>query len=212
MNTTITILRPYNFEQTEKLEELKDTLKNEGIDDFDSFISSINDGKNKEKIDKLKNAMRVMGDGKDMNINSMALLSAPNLAHKAWAPSAKCSKSGCIYTGDICLKTKTQWNSFNEYLKFDNLSEIGCIGCIQVPHHGSKHSFNSKLIKEGCSYIISAGEENQYDHPDIEVLLELLKKRVNTQLITEETKPMIFKYSINDNRGIEIRSEMDASE
>lgn len=41
------------------------------------------------------------------------------------------------------------------------------IGCIQVPHHGSRYSYNhglSELVR--CQYyVISAGEKNSFRHP-----------------------------------------------
>lgn len=74
----------------------------------------------------------------------------------------------CLYTGDITLKDIV-------------ISLIGKvtngykIGSFQVPHHGSKHSWNNDVFSmidvEVCtSYFLSHGIANKYHHPNKDVV------------------------------------------
>src|SRR5699024_6704712 len=69
--------------------------------------------------------------------------------------------SGCIYTGDYDALDKTKWEelekAYREYWEH--------IGCVQIPHHGSKNNFNQNFLKMNAFFIISAGYSNKYGHP-----------------------------------------------
>ena len=60
-------------------------------------------------------------------------------------------KSGCLFMGDYDASGKEKWKQLEEayepYLKY--------IGCVQIPHHGSRRSFNSKLLNIDAEFVIS---------------------------------------------------------
>ena len=63
---------------------------------------------------------------------------------------------------------------------------MNSIGCLQVPHHGSKYNFNKKLLDFNASYIISAGRTNKYRHPHADVIKEMYMERKYPWIVTEE--------------------------
>jgi beta-lactamase superfamily II metal-dependent hydrolase len=94
------------------------------------------------------------------------------------------TKCGCLYTGDYNAKTEKNYkaldSAFSKY--WDNILTL------QVPHHGSKNSFNKNLIREGIDhYFISAGEKDRYKHPNIEVLREFADAKKEVRIITEKS-------------------------
>lgn len=96
-------------------------------------------------------------------------------------------KCGCMYLGDISLKSKIKKNILQviyELLPSDIKDDLGTI---QIPHHGSDENFNEKIFEyydkknniwekwpEDINYVISAGKGNPYGHPGIYVLKSLL--------------------------------------
>ncbi|MEB3825687.1 MAG: MBL fold metallo-hydrolase [Desulfurococcales archaeon] len=71
-----------------------------------------------------------------------------------------------LYTGDLPLFNDKICEEFCNYYKhlLDNI----CV--YQIPHHGSKTSYNSKLGLCACSMVVSYGLKNKYNHPDTNVL------------------------------------------
>lgn len=96
-------------------------------------------------------------------------------------------RSGCLYTGDLKMfddevvnKLKREYSGYWETLM-----------AMQVPHHGSKVSFNKKLVMQGVYYIISAakpnaGKPNKYDHPGEQVKKDICQGGGNIKIVTED--------------------------
>ena len=100
-------------------------------------------------------------------------------------------KNGCLYTGDYdCSGT----------LKFNDLKRAysnywDSIGCITIPHHGSKHNYNSSLTSKGHIFcVISAGINNSYQHPHALVMRDLLLKRIITFWVNEDKTSKVQTY------------------
>ena len=102
------------------------------------------------------------------------------------------SDIGCIYTGDVHLKTIV--NDFKNKIK-------GCkhylpVNTIQVPHHGSKNGFDIDFFNDfsegrlGIISPISFGLSNPYGHPSSMVI---------KQLTLEHHLPV---YVTNDKRDL----------
>lgn len=92
---------------------------------------------------------------------------------------------GCLYLGDY---DANNWEELNNKYK----SYWEKIGMIQVPHHGSKHNYNFELSKkEAYIFIISAGENNKYGHPDPSIFNSLLENQKFPFLISENKKSEI---------------------
>ena len=88
---------------------------------------------------------------------------------------------GCLYMGDHDASGKYKWKELiNAYATYWNN-----IGCVQIPHHGSKHNYNKELAKLDAYYIISAGMNNRYQHPHSLVIKDLLFNGNFPYIITE---------------------------
>ncbi|HBZ64766.1 MAG TPA: hypothetical protein DEO89_09335 [Lachnospiraceae bacterium] len=182
---------PFNFKQTEQIVLLKDNLKSE----FDSEITGAelekkwkNGNKNDQK--KIINAYRNIPG--DFNTNSMTLFSGT--AHnyfRQYLLNCKCNycncnnfdkKAGCLYTGDYKASGRNNWKELQKaYSKYWDK-----IGCIQIPHHGSKYNFNDKFLDYNCFFVISAGYSNKYKHPHSEVIKKFLLRDIKPNLVTEQ--------------------------
>ena len=81
-------------------------------------------------------------------------------------------------------KWETLRDAYEEYWK--------SIGCVQVPHHGSKHNFNEQLLNNNWEYIISVGKKNRYRHPHAKVMREFMLKNIMPYIITEESQKLIM--------------------
>lgn len=170
-----------------------------------------------EKIDRLKNIYSAIGSP---NEYSMAVYSGPlksklHLVHFDTNLRVNCCcppythvlrfcpfledifEPGCMYLGDMNLNNSMDpLKIIYRYLGID-LQEM--IGTIQVPHHGSKDNYNSKLLEtydlhknswtprhRRVVYVISVGESNTYGHPDGFVMNELINSGHFLKLVTED--------------------------
>lgn len=128
------------------------------------------------------------------NTNSMTLFSGTKSKHPVIildsfrCPCIKyhwCIKTGALYMGDYDASGSQKWkqlqSAYQEYIPY--------IGCLQVPHHGSKHNFNLKLLDiESCRvYFISAGLNNKYKHPDGDVIKQIMLSDKRLSIVTEQS-------------------------
>lgn len=91
-------------------------------------------------------------------------------------------KAGCLYTGDYNASGRNNWKELQKaYSKYWDK-----IGCIQIPHHGSKYNFNDKFLDYNCFFVISAGYSNKYKHPHSEVIKKFLLRDIKPNLVTEQ--------------------------
>lgn len=80
-------------------------------------------------------------------------------------------KSGCLYTGDYDASNTDAFYELRD--RYDDYWDN--IGCIQVPHHGSKGNWNSGFLdSEARDFVISCGTHNQYRHPSSFVLIDIM--------------------------------------
>lgn len=179
---------PYNFRRTDRIKQLQDELNK-------VFGKSINSediqvmwktGTERER-EKIKNAYTAVKGS--FNTNSMTLYSGMQEQWMGqWIASCyrcycKCNlkKIGCLYMGDYDASGKYKWKDLiNAYDTYWNN-----IGCVQLPHHGSKHNYNKELAKLDAYHIISAGMNNRYQHPHSLVIKDLLFNGSCPYIITE---------------------------
>ena len=97
---------------------------------------------------------------------------------------------GCLYTGDYNASNPEAFKDlkarYEEYWPY--------IGCVQIPHHGSKDSYNPMLIGEKQSCVISAGKKNRYNHPDSQVINDILLRDGILFIVTEDAKSRLVEY------------------
>lgn len=93
------------------------------------------------------------------------------------------NNAGCIYTGDCNLNKISPDAFLKKYL------DSKMVGTIQIPHHGSKGSFNTKwLYTGGLRCPISYGTSNSYNHPHEEVVADIKNKGSHRIRITEDER------------------------
>lgn len=138
-----------------------------GIDDSSKLSDAIlnNQLSITDIISKIKRLYKEEKILSEVNSNSLLVYSGPtNIIEN------KIRLYGCLYTGDsIFLNNNNLLNYLNRALH----SYKQNIGLIQVPHHGSKHNFSSKIfsINPDCrQFFISYGIRNIYGHPSISVI------------------------------------------
>lgn len=174
---------PFNFRFNERSQKLKELFLKEKIPlEIKSFIQSYE--KNKHKI--ISFYREIKGD---MNTNSLVLYSGPSKKHveKSVGNNLFClcldNRVGCLYLGDFNAKGNQKWNQLKGvYEKY-----FECIGTIQVPHHGSTHNYNKELnFQKNLVSVISAGINNQFNHPDASTLKEIVLKKGIPIVITEK--------------------------
>jgi hypothetical protein len=172
---------PFNLKNDLLSDEIKEYISKNPMPDIPNEMPGWWD----EHQDDLKKLYKK--DRRDINANSLVVYSGPL--------DTKC---GCLYMGDYNAKTKKDYNAlvaaFSEY--WDNIIAL------QVPHHGSKNSFNKSLIHEGIEhYFISAGQNDQYHNPDTEVLHEFADAKKEVRIITEKTcSPCCFWIFCQDDQ------------
>ena len=188
---------PFNFRQKSRYNELINELNKEFKEDIDleKILYIIKD--NDDNIEKFKKAYRKVTGS--TNTNTMVLFSGTknkNTIQRIY--NKRCSScyypycdpcchfhspSGCLYMGDYNASGQTRWQGLKDaFCKYWDL-----IGCVQIPHHGSKHSYNSELTDlYNCFYVISAGKKNQFRHPHSQVVKDMLFKGLQPIIVTED--------------------------
>ena len=191
---------PFNYRETSKYKKMIVELENEfgsKIDLKDALYMVDNDP---SVIPRYKSVYeRIPGD---INSNSMVLFSGPkdkkrtleecffpasidiDMFIRTRAPIGP----GCLYMGDYDANGKDKWKKLKEaYSEYWSR-----IGCIQIPHHGSKNNYNKELANDPRKvYVISAGEHNPYGHPDDSVIKDLYIKRSSFHVVTEDKQSKV---------------------
>ena len=207
---------PYNFREQSRIGELKAALCRELQLSDEALESELNNGdllsrwKDKESREKIKRAYKSISG--EFNTNSMTLFSGrkSNNGFQIAQCGYPCSNpfhpcrtfhfhryptclyslrkkaSGCLYTGDYNASGSDEWITLNEhYLQYWN-----SIGCIQIPHHGSRHSFNDGFCGFDAYLVVSAGRDNPYHHPHVGVLVKLCENGRFPAVVTQDPYSM----------------------
>lgn len=152
---------PFNVQFNELIEEFREKLKNEGLDygkltDKDYVLGNIS---------ILKQIYENLGKrpsvGTVINLNSLLVMSYPKDAEKCcfvdsirmsgyywehWMCHHNWSYPGsCLYTGDTSANETFVWQRIEKII--DHCLGIdSTLGLLQIPHHGSKNSYDDKLL------------------------------------------------------------------
>ena len=202
---------PYNFQEQSRIGELKAALCRELQLHDEELQNELNNGyllsrwDDNESREKIKRAYKSIPG--EFNTNSMTLFSGevasclqqsslhqeyPLHSHPLWARqpfplrdfycSNRLTASGCLYTGDYDAKGSRNWTT----LKIHYQRYWDSIGCVQIPHHGSRNSFNNELAELNAYFVISAGLGNHYHHPHAEVIATLREKGHLPAVVTQD--------------------------
>lgn len=189
---------PYNFMQTDRIVELQNYLDKSFERKIDSVeLQRLWTKGTKADKEKIKDAYKSVKGS--FNTNSMTLYSGINaeevrqslvnrcfcgycFKHKFCAKWCNTKPVGCLYTGDYDASGKYKWRDlFNAYSSYWET-----IGCVQVPHHGSKHNYNTELANLDAYFVMSAGAHNRYHHPHTIVIKDLLFHGHYPYVVTEQ--------------------------
>ena len=178
---------PYNFESKERykivMKELKDKVKE--IETADDIAKVWQEGDN----EKRKIIKKAFGKGKMANTNSMTLFSGEitkKFKQRKSNWNSPETASGCLYTGDYNAKKK--WKELEKKYKeyWEN------IGCVQIPHHGSKYNFNENFLRMPAKYYVTSERtRGKQEYPAKEVQ-ESFGKEKETLYVADEYKKQLF--------------------
>ncbi len=186
---------PFNFRQTKRVQILLDNLKIQ----FQRDITEVELVRLWEKghpgdRDKIKQAYLNVPGG--LNVNSMVLFSGEidhglrQYRHGGCGGYCCCgdTPSGCLFTGDYdaagAMKWKELKGAFQRYWAY--------IGCVQIPHHGSRHNFNADFVRMRAFFVLSAGYANRYHHPHASVIKAFLLRGIMPHIVTEQPGSAVF--------------------
>lgn len=152
---------PFNVQFNELIEEFREKLKNEGLD----YRSLTDKDYLPGRIRKLKKIYRSLGKrpsgGTAINLNSLLVMSYPKDAEKCcFVDSIRMSSyyckywmchhnwiypGSCLYTGDTSANETFVWQRIEKIIA-QCLGIDSILGLLQIPHHGSKNSYDNKLL------------------------------------------------------------------
>lgn len=200
---------PFNIENKTRSKELECKLKKAGLNVSELKTDSLNtlrkliDTKSKNKIKKIYESLNG-----DINENSLVIYSGPydisrkyailnyDLDHETlfrYLVSCEhylefpCDRVACVFTGDVDLNEFDITKVFGSYWN--------AVGTVQIPHHGSLHSFKPDFLKSKIMYCpVSFGTENNYGHPSYNVISEIIKEMSYVIKVTEKMDSGYVQY------------------
>lgn len=199
---------PFNFEQKDRCRIFKERLaacpllKGRPV----AFDTSLFD--DKETLKAVKCIYKSLPGG--INGNSLMLYSGPlqegcllkvdvegeGESEKPEKDHSGFCRAGCLYTGDMNLKAE----GAIPYIRRLPEKDLDNLHLIQVPHHGSKHSYDKALLALNPNvqdYFLSYGTKNRYKHPHAEVRDSLKRAGKNLHAVSEQENTRYeLQYSI----------------
>jgi hypothetical protein len=167
---------PYNFKHKDRQKQLVQKLTCAGFDinkmrnDPSYSLCGLTTSTDRKKLRQIYS--QINGS---VNENSMLVYSGPSsltedccscfCQEKDCCPIDSIFEAGCIFTGDCDLNKVNIQQAYSKFIKH--------VGTIQIPHHGSQHSFDLLAFTGGRSTLfcpVSFGTKNIYGHPSPEVI------------------------------------------
>ena len=180
---------PYNFELTNRKQELEELLA-ANLSSFCSLdqLQTLWEENKNDAQKKIKKAYENLKGSH--NPNSMTLYSGTKemQGYQYFSNNCYCKycykkrhyKVGCLYTGDYDASKYITFDELraNYHLYWQN------IGCVQIPHHGSKYNYNSEFANMHAFFLISARTNSSHPHPY--VVNDLRLNDHNPLIVTEK--------------------------
>ena len=177
---------PYAFQSAQRSTHFKETLKKAGIyDTLQRDILTVDFRNNPKMRNAVKKAYNTITSN-DINLSTMTVFSgsrSENILQYYYrdvcycCSPCECSRryypSGCLYTGDYHAASEREWDALRQAYEAD----WNRIGVFTIPHHGSSNSYNNELARQRAAFIINAGYNNSYRHPNHIVLRRLIENR-----------------------------------
>ena len=190
------VYAPFNIRNTLEAERVKQRFVHSfGNDMSPSRIANLigEADRSEDILDKIRGLYKGIRGG--FNANSMTLYSGATDSTLRQYPDVDVSvlnkfnciipnytESGGLYTGDFfAANGKPYWSELKAaYCRF-----WSNIGCVQVPHHGSKYNFNGDLLAMNAYNVISVGFGNMYHHPSNAVVSQYLARQTFPFIVTQ---------------------------
>ena len=206
---------PFNIKYHERIEDFKKGLESVGID-FDILLKQGKDAF--EKINELKSVYQSLskdksdGYGTAINLNSLQMMSYPaspdycngyeriTICESYFDDYYKWNKGymrykftekenlypgSCLYTGDTSSNSPYIWNTLMN--KIDHYLNAHLV-LFQIPHHGSKHSNDERIINEDQIYAAFTNFDPNYWQKiyDPNISLQFYLQRKPLILVTDD--------------------------
>ena len=194
---------PVNSRLKESREkELKKELKNSPVfgnlyvrgndPDWRQFSDYVKQG----HLTDLQKVMKKVFNG-NHNEYSMTVLShrpekchqpCEKYCHKAIPNQNRYCTLNCLYMGDFDPK-----QGIDVMLK--RYDDLRYVGMIQIPHHGSRHNHDDRLYTYPKVGILSVDQQDNFNHPDSDVLQQIRAKHGIVIPVTENSvSEQVFRY------------------
>ena len=120
--------------------------------------------------------------GADENLYTMTVESRPSGSLAKDSDPSVVREARCLYTGNFdSAGNPGLWK------RFSSIYDYKAFGMVQIPHHGSKHSWRKEFLKGNPRrFFISVGTTNTYHHPDFWVVKDVCDAKSNVDVITEK--------------------------
>lgn len=187
---------PYNYQTIDVCEQFDDLLFLKGFT-LNDFLSGKFSSKQVRDI--------YVEIEEDVNNTSLLVYSGPyekkqnmNLLCYNYLPvNCVCELfPGCLYTGDACFR-KEKGKELIELTKTRLNPYIKELGIVQIPHHGSKYSYSSELMKINNScryYFLSYGDRNSYRHPHDSVIEDIILNKNLVFCINQNSSTSLIEF------------------
>jgi len=95
------------------------------------------------------------------------------------------NRISCVYSGDVDFNKVDIRKVFSHY--WDS------VGTVQIPHHGSRKSFNKGFLTDSRGYncVVSCNERKVYGHPNPQVLKLVKKYKGRLFKVTDSSKSRV---------------------
>ena len=182
---------PYNFENRNRKDLFLKELKDDGYNINDLLDKSKGYNFWEKEYKRLKELYKKI-PGK-LNTNSMVVYSGlkdatmrrQRIYKRNYCHRCGCFypdyPEGCLYTGDYDAAGAKKWKQLKD--AYENVWKH--IGTVQVPHHGSAYNYQPELSNMAANLVINAGYQNQYRHPHMSVLKDLIDNEASFYWVNE---------------------------
>ena len=209
---------PFNVRFNELIDELKGKLGNDYAKLRDKSYVMAN-------MEKLKGIYQKLGknptNGSAINLNSLLVMSYPekpdrckdygnrtvcnayynewfrwNLRYtQYWLAQKKIYAGSCLYTGDTSANLDSVWKRIEQMIKLC-LGDGKNLSLIQIPHHGSKYSYDKRIIESDNIYAGFTNYDPFYHQPifDVNLPMKFAMHKKPLILVTKEDASRFEEY------------------
>lgn len=179
------VLSPLNVDVDSFINDTAGVVRDLNQELADEFLSSINKGI-RAKLGSTNGSSMTLYSGEEPMVDGAGAFARCLCDNTKYKP-------GCLYLGDYEAKKRLSYSALKKH--YEALGVWESIGCVQLPHHGSRYDWNRGLEVDDRCYAVSFGLGNRNHHPGKEVILRLLQHN-RTVMFSNEANRYIHKDDI----------------